>query len=514
MQEIINKIIDPITNLVGGYLPSIGAAIAILIIGWFVAFIASKIIRGIFRRTKLDSKLTEWLGGKERGKGINIANGVSKGVFYLIMIFVLVAFFQTLGITQITEPLNNFLNQLFEYAPKLLGAGGLLLVAWIVATVLRAIVSKLLGATKIDEHFGGKAGFEEEKAIPLTKSLSDAVYWLVFLFFLPAILSALELVGILEPVQGMLDKILGFLPNILSAAIIFLVGWFVARIIQKVVTNLLIAIGTDKLPEKVGITNILGKQGLSGTIGMILYIFILIPVLVAALNALNIEAVARPASDMLNSILLALPNIFAAGIVLAISYMVGRIVASLITDLLSGVGFNSLFVWLGLRTEPTEGGKSPSSMAGYLVLVIIMFFAVIEATGLLGFNELSDLISQLTVFVSHITFGIVIFAIGLFLANFISKTVKETGVVQAELLAMVAKIGTIVLVGAIALRQMGLANEIIVLAFGLILGALAIAVAIAIGVGGRGIAARELEEWVSSFKTKKSTKRKGEIHAS
>ncbi len=519
MQDIVNKIIDPLTNLVGGHLPGIGAAIAILIIGWLVALIASKIVRGIFRRTNLDSKLAEWLGGKEKGGSINIANGASKGVFYLIMVFVLVAFFQTLGITQITEPLNKFLNQLFEYAPKLLGAGVLCLVAWIVATILRAIVSKLLGSTNIDKRFGGKAGNEEGKSIPLSKSLSDAVYWLVFLFFLPAVLTALDLVGILEPVQGMVDKILGFLPNIISAAIIFLVGWFVARIIREVVTNLLIAVGADKLPGKLGLTNIFGKQGLSGVIGMILYVFILIPVLVAALNALKLEAVARPASDMLNSILLAIPNIFAAGMIMAISYMIGRMVASLITNLLSGIGFNSLFVWLGLGKKPTEGEKSPSSMAGYLVLVVIMFFAVIEACGMLGFNELSDLISQLTVFVSHITFGVVIFAIGLFLSNFISKTVKETGVGHAGLLALIARIGTLLLVGAIALRQMGLANEIIVLAFGLILGTLTIAVAIAIGVGGRTVAARELEGWIDSIKankankTDKPIKHKGERHA-
>ncbi len=79
---------------------------------------------------------------------------------------------------------------------------------------------------------------------------------------------------------------------------------------------------------------------------------------------------------------------------------------------------------------------------------------------------------------------------------------------HAGLLALIARIGTLLLVGAIALRQMGLANEIIVLAFGLILGTLAIAVAIAIGVGGRAVAARELEEWIDSIKTKKQNKRK------
>ncbi len=119
-------------------------------------------------------------------------------------------------------------------------------------------------------------------------------------------------------------------------------------------------------------------------------------------------------------------------------------------------------------------------MAGYLVLVAIMFFAVIEACGMLGLTELSNLISPLTVFVSHITFGVVIFAIGLFLPNFISKTVKEAGVGYAGLLALIAKIGTLLLVGAIAiaLRQIGLANENIVLAFGLILGTLTIVVAL------------------------------------
>ena len=514
MQNTVSKIVDPITNLVGGHIPSIAAAIAILIIGYFVALIISKIVRGIFRRTNLDNKLSEWLGGKDKKKSIDIAGGISKIVFYVIMIFVLVAFFQTLGISRITEPLNKFLNQIFEYAPKILGAAGLLLVAWIIARILRAVVSNLLGATNIDERIGSETANEEKKSIPLTKSLSEAVYWLVFLFFLPAILSTLGLVGILEPVQGMLDKILGFLPNILSAAIIFVVGWFVARIIQRVVTSLLVAIGADKIPEKMGLTNIFGTQGLSGVIGIIFYVFILIPVLIASLNALKIEAVARPASDMLNSILLAIPNIFAAGMVLAISYMIGRMIASLITNLLTGVGFNSLFVWIGLRKEPTEGGKSPSAMVGYLLIVVIMFFAVIEACGLLGFAELSDLISQLTVFVSHITFGVVIFAIGLFLANFVSKTIKDTGAAHAGLLSTIAKIGILMLVSAIALRQMGLANEIIVLAFGLILGALAIAVAIAIGIGGREVAARELREWVDTVKTKKTTKQKDIKHIS
>ncbi len=500
----MQNIVEQVTNLVGGYLPSLVGAIAILIIGWIVALIVSAIVRKLLHRTTLDNRLAEWLGGKEKGKTIDIEKGISKGVFWLIMLFVLVAFFQTLGITQITEPLNRFLNQLFEYAPKLLGSAALLLVAWVIATVLKMIISKALGATKIDERLSSQAGLEEEKSIPLSKSLSDAAYWLVFLIFLPAIISPLGLEGILGPIQGMVDKILGFLPNILTAVVIFVIGWFAARIIRLVVTNLLSAVGADKLLEKVGLSGVLGKQGLSGLIGMILYVFILIPVLISALNALQIDAITQPASAMLSTILGALPDIFAAAIVLAISYLVGRMVASLITNLLTGIGFNNLFVWLGLGKEPAEGTKTPSSIIGYIILVVIMFFAVIEASDLLGFKALSDLISQLTVFGSHIIFGLVIFAIGLLLANFVSKIIKETGMAQAGLLALVSRVSIIVLVGAMALRQMGLANEIISLAFGLLLGAIALAAAIALGIGGREIAARELEGWIQSIRSKKS----------
>jgi hypothetical protein len=88
--------------------------------------------------------------------------------------------------------------------------------------------------------------------------------------FLPAILGALSLQGLLAPVQGMIDKILSFLPNLVTAGIIFLVGWFIARLVQQIVTNLLVAIGTDNFSEKVGLAKALGSQKLSSVCGFIL----------------------------------------------------------------------------------------------------------------------------------------------------------------------------------------------------------------------------------------------------
>jgi len=310
--------------------------------------------------------------------------------------------------------------------------------------------------------------------------------------------------GLLEPVQGMINKILSFLPNIFAAGLILAIGWFIARIVQRIVTNLLVAVGTDRLSEQVGLAPVLGKQRLSGLLGLVVYVLVLIPVLIAALGALALEAITRPATNMLNAILGALPAIFAASLVLIIAYVVGRVVAGLITNLLTGIGFNAILARLGLGKEPAEGERTPSEIVGYLALVAIMLFAAVEASRLLSFVLLAELVAQFTVFAGRVILGLIVFAIGLYLANLASRTVQASGAAHAGLLALAARVSILVLAGAMALRQMGLADEIINLAFGLLLGAMAVAVALAFGLGGREIAARELEDWLQSVRSKES----------
>ena len=75
---------------------------------------------------------------------------------------------------------------------------------------------------------------------------------------------------------------------------------------------------------------------------------------------------------------------------------------------------------------------------------------------------------------------------------------RSSGATQSNLLALTARISIIVLAGAMALRQMGLANEIINLVFGLLLGA--VAAALAFGLGGRDVAGRTIEDWAKSLK--------------
>jgi hypothetical protein len=465
-----------------------------------VALVVAALIRAGFKKTRLDQKLARWLLGEERASTVDTGTWVSKTVFYVLMFFVLVGFFQALGLTLVSQPLNDFLQGIFQFMPRFLGAAFLLLFAWLAACGLRIVVRRLLNAAKFDERVGNQLGTGAAET-SLTHTLAEAVYWLVFLLFLPAILHALALEGLLSPVRDMLDKVLVFLPNILSAAIILVLGWFVARIVQRIVTNLSAAAGIDALSDRLSLSQLLGAQKLSDVLGLVLYVLLLIPVLVASLNALQLEAITAPASGMLQTLLAALPMIFAALLILVVAYVVGRVAAGLITNLLTGVGFNRVLVWLGVGAEPTEEQRTPSEIAGYAVLVTIMLFAVIEAAEQLGFALLAGMITDLTVFAARVVLGLVVFGIGIFLANLVHRTVRASNVTQAGLLAGTARIAIMVLAGAMGLEQMGIADEIIVVAFGLFLGAVAVGAAIALGLGGREIAAQELTRLVNAMKS-------------
>lgn len=493
------------------YLPSIIGALVILIIGWIVAKIVSGIVRSLIRRAGLSERLGRVMGREGGGAAANAHDYVASGVFWLIMLLVIVAALETLRLTLITAPLNQLLVLIFAYIPRLIGAGILLLIAWIIARVLRVVVVRALQAARVDQRLGEQTSSPPPATVtapstaptrptsqqpPLSQTLGEIVYWLVFLLFLPAILSALQLPGILAPVQTLVERVLAFIPNIAAAALILIVGWFVARLIQRIVVGLLAGLGVDRLSERVGLSETLGSQGLSGVLGLLVYVLILVPVLIAALNALQLDAVSRPASNMLNTFLNALPHIFAAIVILGISYVIGRVIARLVAGLLAGFGFDAILERLGFSRQPRPGERTPSEIAGYLVLVSIMLFAAIEAARALQFVLVATLIASFTVLLGNILLGLIIFAVGIYLANLAARAIRGSDVEQAGLLALAARIAILVLSGAMALRQMGLASDIVNLAFGLLLGAIAVAAAVAFGIGGRDVARRELEQWV------------------
>ncbi|MEQ9448256.1 MAG: mechanosensitive ion channel, partial [Rhodospirillaceae bacterium] len=302
------------------------------------------------------------------------------------------------------------------------------------------------------------------------------MYWLTFLLFLPAILNALQLGGLLEPVRGMVDEVLAFFPNLLASALILAIGWLAARIIRKITVNVLSALGTDRLSERVGLDGSLGSQSLSGLVGLVVYILILVPVIVASLNALHLDAITAPASQMLVAFLAALPKIFAATVLLFIAFVVGRIIGGFVENLLSGVGLDGLVARMGFTVKTTDRQRMKVSKGiGRLVLIAILFFAAIEALYLVGFDAVGDLGTDFLTFAGNIIVGIIVIGLGLYFANLAAAALRSMKIANADILAIVARAAITILAVAVGLGEMGLATEIIALAFGILFGAIALA---------------------------------------
>jgi hypothetical protein len=371
----------------------------------------------------------------------------------------------------------------------------------------------------IDERLADSSeGAPTENRFLLSETLGNALYWFVFLFFLPLILGVLDLQGPLQPVQNLLNDILAALPRILKALLIGAIGWTIARVVRGIVTNLLSATGVDRIGSRFGLRQSGGGRSLSWILGTIVYILILLPTAIAALDALEIEAISTPAVAMLNQILGAIPQIFTAGLVLVVGYVAARFIGDLVTDILAGLGFNNIFRWLGfsvtppatttvvtpeaIRTgeAPVSRGRTPSEIVGIVVAVGVGLFAVIAATNILNIPALTAIVSGLLIVFGRVLAGAIVFAVGLYLANLAFNLITASGNGQARILAQAARIAIVALVSAMALQQMGIASSIVNLAFGLLLGAIAVAIALAFGLGGREVAGNQLREWLASFK--------------
>jgi hypothetical protein len=343
---------------------------------------------------------------------------------------------------------------------------------------------------------------QREGQPPLSEALGNIVYWFIILLFVPSILAALGMAETLAPIVAMLTTLMLYLPNILGAILVFVIGWYVAKIVRRIVVNFLTALGADNWGQRIGLSTATGGQTLSGIIGTVVYVLILIPVLISALQVLDIAAISVPATNMLNSLLAAIPAIFGALIILAVTYFIARLVADLVASLLTGVGFNRVLAVVGLGSEPAEGQRTPAEVVGYLVLVVLMIFAAVEAAAILGFGQVAILLTQFLVFAGQIALGVVVLWLGLFLANLARSVIQRTAGERAYLLSQLTYVLIVIFTVAMGLRQMGIASDIVNLAFGLLLGAVAVAVALAFGLGSREIAGREVESVLTRLRSK------------
>jgi len=476
----IGSYLDGLLKSIIEYVPYIGAAFLVIIIGWLVATIVRwAVVRGL-SLLKLKERMPSEFGSS------NIERAIANTFFYVILFMSVIV---ALGQLKF-GPLTDMVNRITAYAPNIIGAVILTIVALVLAKVVKYVMLKLV-SFRLDNRLNLGDGMKD-----IGKNIANIFYWLVIILFIPLIVNALELGEMFAPVSDMINKVMAMLPNIFGAFVIGFIGFWVAKIAKNIVVSLLPSLGVDKIGQKIGLSS---KTTISQLLGTVLYVVIIYIFATQALQALQIEAISGPVKSLFNEITNAIPPILTAAMILVVFYVIGRFIAPLIASLLEGVGFNNVPKLIGLD-KAFSGTTTASQSAGKLIMFFIMLFAVVTAADKLNFPQITELVHSFIFFASKILLGAFILAVGFWLAGIVHKTILAAQGADGKMLAGLVRVLIIGLVLAMGLNSMGIAQNIVNMAFGATIGAVAVAFALSFGLGGREAAGKQMEAWFNKFK--------------
>jgi len=166
---------------------------------------------------------------------------------------------------------------------------------------------------------------------------------------------------LLEPIRAFFDQLVGFLPNLVAVVAILVGGWIVARLIKTALSRLLRAVKADRLAERIQLAEMLAKGGIERTFSQLVaalaYWVVMLVVLVAALNALQLTATA----ELLQRLVGFLPTIVTAIVVLILGILAAG------------------FLGATVRAVASNAGIAQAQVLGQFAQVVVIIFAVVVA---------------------------------------------------------------------------------------------------------------------------------------
>ena len=193
---------------------------------------------------------------------------------------------------------------------------------------------------------------------------------------------------LLEPARSVLTQISQFMVNVLLVIVILIIGWLLSKLLKAVVTRALAVIKLDSLASRIELDKILEKGGLSYSlselIGVVCYWFGLLITFMVAINAIGLTI----AAELLNKVVLYIPNVIAAVFILIISMFAATALKNIV------------------KTAANNAGLSQGKLLGQVVEVVVMIFAVFVALEQLNIG----------IRVTELTVGIILGSLGLALA--------------------------------------------------------------------------------------------------
>jgi len=201
------------------------------------------------------------------------------------------------------------------------------------------------------------------------------------------------------------------------------------------------------------------------------------------------------------------PALVGALVILFAGYLLAKLAEKGVDRALARLGLNRALERGGVLSavERTGWRRTPSRLLGSLVFWFVMFAVILLAANALGLSSLADVFRELVSYVQSVIAAIVIILVGIVLGEFVDGLIKASaGAIHGgPTLARVGRAGVIMLAIFMALQQLGVATEIVVTAFAIVFGALALAFALSFGLGNRELAGQITREWYERLRAER-----------
>ena len=308
----------------------------------------------------------------------------------------------------------------------ILAAIAILLVGWIVALSIAAGVKKLLEKLGTNARLSSATGHRSN----IESIISRIIFWVVIVIAVIGALNVLNLNSVSSPFSSMIQQFLIFIPSLLAAVAVGFVGWIVANLVKVGLTKVLDRTQLDeKLSSEVGVSPI------SHNIADIIYWLILLLFLPVILSILGLQGLLLPVQNMLNEAISYLPNLFIAGVIIFVGYILAKIVRGIVEGLTNSLNLQAQAEKIGLFKNSDKG---LAKLLGSFVFAIVIITSLIVAFEALGIQAISQpataMLGEIMYAIPHIIAAGLILIVAYVVSRFVGKLVAEviagTGVDQ------------------------------------------------------------------------------------
>ncbi|MDM1021014.1 mechanosensitive ion channel [Acinetobacter sp. VNK23] len=297
----------------------------------------------------------------------------------------------------------------------ILAAIVILLLGWIIALIVAAGVKKLLQKLNTNHRLSSATGHTPN----IENLISKLVFWFVIILAVVGALNVLNISGVSDPFSNMVGRILAFIPNLLAAVAVGFIGWIVAGLVKAGLTNVL---ARTEMDEK--LSNEVGVGSLSSNIGEIFYWLVLLLFLPIVLSILGLTGLLIPVQNMVNEAVAYLPNLFIAGVIIFVGYILAKIVRGIVEGLSNSLGLQTQAEKIGLFKN-----SNVSKFLGSFVFAIIIITALIVAFEALGIEAISKpattMLNQIMYAIPQIIAAGLILIVAYVVSRFVGRLVAE-----------------------------------------------------------------------------------------